>query len=292
MTARALVWILAAGGPLWSQCLDVAGERILARDLARAVPAFSSLPGELPVGFAPSAGARRQYGHAELERLARRYGVELSPEAAACFVRRLDLLTPQRMTEALAAALPGAQIEIVDYSRQPTPAGALRFPLSGLETAHSSGTAQLWRGYVAPAGGDDFPVWVKVRIRQPGQQVFAVQALPAGKPITREQLRLEDNEGPGLGPDIDQIVGKIPRRSISAGAPVRLEWLAEAPEVERGQKVRVEVVSGLAHLRLEAQAQSTGRRGETIALRNPGTGKIFRGRVMGRGWVAVEGVVP
>jgi flagella basal body P-ring formation protein FlgA len=111
--------------------------------------------------------------------------------------------------------------------------------------------------------------------------------LLSGRPIERAQIRLEPYEGaPGM-PDPSQIVGRAPRRPIPAGAAIEA-WLLEEPEeVLRGEPVRVEVWSGRARLVLEGQAQSSGRRGETIAVRNPATGKIFSARVQDRGQVSV-----
>ena len=75
MTLRMLLLVLAALVPAGAQCLPVSGERILAGDMARAVPVFAGLAPELALGSAPAAGARRTYGAAELTRLARRYGL-------------------------------------------------------------------------------------------------------------------------------------------------------------------------------------------------------------------------
>jgi flagella basal body P-ring formation protein FlgA len=294
MIQRVLFWALAGGGMILAQCVQVSGERILARDLAQAVPVFNGLPAELSLGYAPPAGARRVYSHAELERLARRYGLKLPPQATACVTRRLETLTRQRVQEAVRQALPQAHIAVLEFSRQPVPAGDLQFPLCGLQAGYRSGAPLLWRGHVSQSGHDDFPVWAKVRMEISGQRAIAGEALPAGQPITRAQLRLETYQGSAPWPDISQIIGKAPRRPIPAGTPLRLELVEEAREVQQGQTVRVEVAIGRARLKLAGQAQSSGRRGDLIAVRNPATGKIFRARVAGRGevWLAPGGGMP
>src|ERR1035437_3513680 len=58
-------------------CRDVESERILARDLAAAIPAFRALAPQLPVAFAPLPGSRRIMQVSELVSLARRNSIEI-----------------------------------------------------------------------------------------------------------------------------------------------------------------------------------------------------------------------
>ncbi len=64
--------------------------------------------------------------------------------------------------------------------------------------------------------------------------------------------------------------------------------LGEPNDVEVGDTVIVEVHSGAATLRLEAKAESGGRRGDMISLRNADGGKMFRAKVDGKGKALVE----
>ena len=288
MTSRILLFTFCSIG-FAADCIPVAGERILAGDMARAVPAFAGLPPELALGYAPAPGSRRAYSAAELARLAGRYGLTVEPGVDACLARPAGTLTRERVTAAMQATVPKAHIEVLELSRQPVPPGEIRFPISGLSAAPASepASARLWRGQVRQPGQDDFPVWAKVRVLVSGTRAIASEELLSGRPIERAQIRLEPYEGaPGM-PDPSQIVGRAPRRPIPAGAAIEA-WLLEEPEeVLRGEPVRVEVWSGRARLVLEGQAQSSGRRGETIAVRNPATGKIFSARVQDRGQVSV-----
>ncbi len=288
MTSRILLFTLCSIG-FAGDCVPVAGERILAGDLARAVPVFAGLPPELALGYAPAPGSRRAYSAAELARLAARYGLTVEPGVEACLARPARMLTVERVTAAMQATVPKARIEVLELSHQPVPTGELCFPISGLSAGPASepASARLWRGQVRQPGQDDFPVWAKVRILVSGTRAVASEALLAGRPIERAQIRLEPYEGPPGMPDPAQIVGRAPRRPIPAGMAIEA-WLLEEPqEVLRGESVRVEVWSGRARLVLEGQAQSSGRRGETITVRNPSSGKIFHARVQDRGQVSV-----
>jgi flagella basal body P-ring formation protein FlgA len=280
MIPRMLLILLAApAGAQPQACLQVAGDRILAGDMARAVPAFAGVAAEMVLGDAPGPGARRTYSAAELARLARRYGLALEPATAACFLRPMQTLTRESVAAALSAALPAARIEVLEFGRQPTPPGDLRFPLSGLRTDSPSGAALLWHGVVSASAHEDFPVWAKVRIQISGTQVTSTEPLAPGHTIARGQVREDPYQGPPGLPDLSQIVGRAPRRPIPAGTVIERQWLEAPADVQRGERVRVEIRSGRALVILEGQAQSSGRRGEVIGVRNPANGKILRATV-------------
>jgi flagella basal body P-ring formation protein FlgA len=287
MTLRMLLIPLAALAPASAQCLPVSGGRILAGDLARAVPVFARMAPELALGYAPAPGARRTYGAAELARLAGRYGLAVEPGMEACFVRSVETLTRERVAAALRAAMPAARTEVVEFSRQPIPPGELRFPVSGLRADQAARSPLLWHGVVSASGQDDFPVWAKVRVQVSGKRVTATEALAPGRPIERAQLREEPYEGPPGLPDLTQTVGRVPRRPIPAGTVIERQWLDAPADVVRGERVRVEIRSGRARVLMEGQAQSSGRRGEVIGVRNPANGKILRATVADRGRVVL-----
>ena len=284
--SRILLLACTAAAFCRAQCVPLTDARILARDMASAVPAFSGLPPDLVLGYAPGAG-RRTYSAMELARLAKRYGVALEPGAEACFARALEVLTRERVTAALEASMPRTHIELVDFSRQPVPAGELHFPLSGLPP-DLAGAELLWRGSISGQSG--FPVWAKVRIQVSGMRVTAIESLPPGRPIARVQLREEAYTGPPGFPDASQVVGLAPRRPIPAGAVIERQWLETPAEVLRGDTVRLEIRSGLARVVLAGQAQSSARRGEVIGVRNPANGRILRAMVESRGLAVVTAI--
>jgi flagella basal body P-ring formation protein FlgA len=80
----------------------------------------------------------------------------------------------------------------------------------------------------------------------------------------------------------------VPRRPIPAGAAIERQWLDVPADVVRGERVRVEIRSGRARVILEGQAQSSGRRGELVGVRNPANGKILRATVADRGRVVLD----
>ncbi|HZT30585.1 MAG TPA: flagellar basal body P-ring formation chaperone FlgA [Bryobacteraceae bacterium] len=300
---RIILLLAAAPGTVTlagaSACLELAptGDQILARDLAPAWPALRSLPGDAALGYMPAPGTRRVFRGSDLARLAARYQIA-PPGSPLCVGHAMEPLTRARLLAAMRAALdlPEAQVGILEFSRFPAPRGELDFPLSGLArpASPSAGTAVLWKGSVRYQGRRRFAVWARVRISAPIAQVVAIENLPAGKPIRMAQLRVETRDGfPLLQPfarSLAQVADRLPRRAIAAGAPVPLFLLEEAPEVRRGDPVEVRVETGAARLSISGRAESSGRRGDRISVRNLSSGRTFSARVEDKDRVAV--IVP
>lgn len=276
-------------------CIAVAGDRILARDMTQAWPAFAAVPEETALGYAPAPGARRLYGAAELARTAARFGIAAAAPGAVCFERPMRPLEATHVLAAMRAALrvPEARIEIVELSRYPVPDGELVFPRAGLRApgrGAAAGAGLLWNGHVIHGGGRRFSVWARVTVRAPVRRVRAAVPLPAGETLRPEQLRVEESEGfPGLrheAESFEQVVGRRLRRTLPAGSALPLALLTAVHEVERGDEVRV-TVAGPARLEFIGRAESSGAAGEMVTVRNPASRRTFSARVAGKGAVEV-----
>ncbi len=285
--------VLAAA--LAATCIPVEGDRIRAADLAVAVPAFAALAPEETLGYAPAPGARRMMGARELERIAGRHGISLPTAPGLCVERAMERLTEERVLAALrtAAGNPEARIELVEFSRYPVPRGDLEFARTGYTPPPEGAKVPVvWRGKLKYAGSRSLPVWARVRISVPGKRLVAAEDLPAGRPIQASQVRVEAAglplfADPGLQ-SAEAAAGRVPRRAIRAGAPVPAGILEAPNEVERGETVTVEVTSGAAQLSLKAKAETAGRKGDLVMLRNPDNGRRFQGRVEGQGKVTID----
>jgi len=262
--------------------VDPAADQILLSDLSSIFPAEVVLPGE-SVGFAPAPGVERRFEIAELRRIAARFHLP-DPEREVCVSRPAAPPDAARILEALRAALPGATIEVLDYSRYPVPDGPLEFALAGLRGA-------TWSGAVRYGGRHRAPVWARVRVTISATRVIATRNLPAGARIDAADLRVETRDetpSPEAMPsDPADVAGMIPRRSIRAGETVRASWLGPAKAVARGETVDVEVRAGGALLRLPGQALTSGTVGQTILVRNPESNRRFQARIEAPGKVTV-----
>ncbi len=288
-----MFWHLLVGLAVGA-CLPADGDRILMRDLAVAIPAFSAADGEQSIGFTPAPGAERRFSAGDLIRLAAHYGVTVEP-TPVCFARKLEVLTEDRLLTALREALPPeAQIEMVNFSRVSIPQGQIEFSREGLSTSPLVAVREpvIWRGRVKYAPTQSVPVWVKARVWVSRSGVIAAQDLPAGKPIEPAGIRLgilevtpfSDSGATSPG----EVTGLAPRRLIGAGQAILLSVLEEPAAVMRGEMVGVEARYGSAFLKYEGRAEASGHIGETVGVRNVESGKTFRAKVIRKGWVAVE----
>jgi flagella basal body P-ring formation protein FlgA len=122
-------------------------------------------------------------------------------------------------------------------------------------------------------------------------RVVAVANIPSGKPIQKNQVRLETCEDFLLDEttarNLDEVIGYVPKNFLRAYVAIRKTQLAPPPEVAKGELVDVQVFSGAAHLVVQGKAQSEGFKGSTILVRNLSSGKDFRARVVGKNQVIV-----
>jgi flagella basal body P-ring formation protein FlgA len=278
----------------------VEGDRIQVRDLAAALPEFSTAPADAMVGQAPLPGARRTFHAPELRALAHRFGVALSSGDDICFEWPSEPLDRGRAVAAMQQSLqvPGAAIEIKEATSERVPRGRIEFPLSSLGTPSStgSGVPVLWRGDVVYGEGQRFAVWARVQIAAPCQKLTAAESLKAGRPVDARQIRATATTcfpvaGKGM-PTVSQIAGMSPIHSIAAGTELRPDLLTAPNDINRGDAVQIEVRSGAALLVLTGRALTAGRSGDTISVRNPDSNKTFQARITGKGTATVEAGIP
>jgi len=277
-------------------CWPVTDDRIFARDVAAAVPAFASVAADFALGYAPAPGLRRVFKGDALEKLARNQGVALEAVPDVCFERAMATLEAGTILEAMRTAWNGSEVRMDLRSWSPliAPQGQVVFPRTGLQLpAASDPQAEvIWRGYVVYGNNRRFGITARARITTTTTRVVAVADLATGTPVRADQVRLESFDTFALDDrparHLDEVVGYVPRALIRAGSTVLRNQLSRAPEVARGDVVMVEVTAGAAHLVMEGRAQTDGFAGRTILVKNPSSGKEFRARVTGKGKVSVQ----
>lgn len=268
----------------------IANDRIFSDDLARALPAFSKIPGDTVIGYSPAPGARRVFGSSELQRIGSPYGILVPADAHACFEWRLQTLTEDVVRAAIRESLqlPEARIDVLAIGRSQAPAGKLSFPISGLlaSTLTNPDTPVTWRGEVLYHGSRTFSVWARVKVSATMTRVVATQSILPGQTVARDQVRVETYDDFPLRNDIarnlEEVVGRMPRRTLREGLPVFRADLIEPFQVQRGDLVDVTAIAGAAQLHMPALAETPGRQGDLISLKNPHSGKIFRARIEGK----------
>jgi flagella basal body P-ring formation protein FlgA len=275
-------------------CISVTGDRLLASDLAKAVPVFGRLSPDERIGFAPLPGARRLMSRQEVVRLAKRYSLPEDSVSSACFALEAKPLSPESIAAALREILPEGkgEISVVDFSRQPAPSGDLVFPQENLHRVPDRGDGSLlYRGFVR-YGQRSWPIWARVKLRTAGTRVVAASDLKQGEPISAAQLRVEQSGdwlpgGSAALTEIAQAAGQMPRRTVKAGTALQAAMLTSPKDIQMGDVVEVEAHSGAARLRFTARALAGGRRGDAVLMLNHHSGARFKGLIEGPGRASV-----
>jgi Chaperone for flagella basal body P-ring formation len=221
-----VIWVLMAA----VGCESVSGDRITARDFTRVAPEFSVLPESVSFGFAPLPGARRNFTAADVQKIARQYGIQTAYRDSLCFEWPMRRLERPEVVTAMGDTLGQSGVQVEEYSLFPAPPGLVVFPLSGL-SRRTEGSS-FWRGYVQYAPDKRFNIWAKVKM-----------------------------DGVAADKSIADVMG--------------------------GSRVTVLVRSGAAELKFEAQAITSGSKGQTVTVRNPRSGRSFAAEVVGKDNVLV-----
>ncbi|MBZ5601590.1 MAG: flagellar basal body P-ring formation chaperone FlgA [Acidobacteriia bacterium] len=282
-----LILLVATAGVAFG-CTVVDGPNITGKDMAAANPSFATLDPASIVASSPIPGVRRVMHPAELARIEQTPG----PFEEICFERATKILNANEILAALESALRSAisreaqpKIEILDFIRTPVPLGTLEFSPTGLSAAG------IWRGHIKCDDNRTAPLWAKVRVTTEQTWIEAIQPLAPGKPIAADQLTMRS--GPrfpfGQAPigAVELISTRVPNRTIRPGEPIFPSMLAAPHDVERGETIRVLVSSGEAQISFDAVAESSGRAGETVLVKNPENGRHFQARVQEKGKVSI-----
>jgi len=275
-------------------CVALSSGRILAGDLASSVPALYALDPATVMGYAPLPGTQRNFRGKELRSLAQRQGIEAGDIPDVCVERQVRLLTSEEVRTALLQALPvpDAQLELIEFSSQPLPAGRLEFPIAALSKPRQPEIPVIWRGRLVYDGGHSASIWARVRITVERSWLVAAEDIPAGSVIQARQVRPESRrEFPAAEPalrSVEAVAGKVARRRILAGQQLVPSAIQEPPDVAKAEKIRVRVRDGMAVLFLDAVAESSGKKGDSILVHNPSSGRNFRAVVEDRALAVVD----
>jgi flagella basal body P-ring formation protein FlgA len=290
-----LAFVVLTFGVASAACIPVAGDKIRASDLARALPEFSLVAPDEFIGFAPVPGYQRVISSQQLKTIGARHGIDLSPAAEACFERESEVLTNERVHDATVREFnsTGITIQVIDVSRHPVPKGSLVFPLTGLPrpVAGDCTPELVWKGHVRDESGHLTPVWAKVQIFEEREQTVVTSPIAAGQIITPESVGMQTVKCfpfPAAVAKVADVIGKVARVPLHAGQAIAYSHVKARPDVNRGETVQVTVISSAMRLSFAAEAQSTGAKGQSITLRNPWNNQDFRAVVDGPGRSRIE----
>lgn len=134
-------------------------------------------------------------------------------------------------------------------------------------------------------------VWAKVRISVEREVWVAGRNIAKGDAITADEIsatRVAQFPATEFRPlNASSIVGNIARRPIAAGQRILSDILEESKDVRAGETVHVKLVAGATTITLDALAQSSGIKGQSVLVHNPSSGKTFRAVIDGPSSVIV-----
>jgi flagella basal body P-ring formation protein FlgA len=275
------------------ECTAIDTDTVVARDVAKIIPAFAQIPEDFLFGYVPATGAQRVFRAEELERIAKNRGLDVHGLEDICFVRLTFVPDATQIRAAMqkTIGIDGVKIEILSSSQQAFPVGELIFPRNGVQGLN--GQEITWHGYVRAGENTRFSVWARANITVPSTRVVANENLPAGKIIQKDQVSVEQCEASPfddtMARQLDDVIGMAPRATLTKSMPIRKSQVQRPMDVARGETVRVEVYDGAAHLSLEARAETSGMKGSTITLRNLSSGREFQAQITGKDQVAIGG---
>jgi flagella basal body P-ring formation protein FlgA len=279
-------------------CLAVSSDKILARDVRDSWPFLQELDPDTTIAFAPRPGVQRILSARDLILIARERGLDLRGTivSSICVERVVRPISPEEMRAALLLAIgtTDVELEVIGFSPEALPPGDLEFkPVHlGRPSGENQGTPVIWRGLLRYDLQSSMPVWAKVKISVGCSLLVASEDIPAGTAIKAAQIKeVHGRQFPFLPLPIQSsqaVIGKIARRSIPSGQSFAPGALDEPTEISKGDTIRVSVLDGPARMSLDAVAQSSGKKGESILVHNPSSGKNFRAIVEERGKATVR----
>jgi len=298
-----LVFLLAfqlAAKPAPRACVQIEGDRILAKHAAEAESIFKAVSPDTVLSFGPSVGSRRIISKREVEQWMARFGL-IQPanlqSGGMCFERAAHPPGHGEVEAAIRRSLPAGgdiRIELVEISKFPVPAGVLEFPLSGAVPPPQTRPADsfLWHGQLRGNSGGTYRCWARVRLIATRQAVRMKVDLGQGKSLDASELEAFSAPACPLSRTKDERIedyaGLVLKRSLRTGTVLTHAMVMSPPDIARGNLVLVRVVAGGTHLTLEAQAESDGYTGRSILLTNINSKRHFQGTVQADGTVLVQ----
>lgn len=277
------------------QRVVVAGDGVRLSDLFANVPADR----DGRISDSPAPGDRMVLGARQLFHYAKSFGLIWRPADAKVYaevVRDAAPVPVELVREVLADALsrehPGDDFDVEIYNRDlPLFVATGERPVLTVRNLVYDPRSKRFDAAVALVGGGSDGVVVNGRI-EPMIEVPVLRghAMP-GDVIAENDIQWLRIEARRAGPNtigrIDDLVGRTPRRPITAGQAIRLTDVRPNYVIGKGDIVTIVLKAGTMTLTARAEALEKGAVGEVIRVRNNQSRKVLETRVIGADTVTV-----
>lgn len=258
------------------------------------------------VDQAPAPGIAVTYQPSQLAAFARAHGLDWKPQTYMdkVVVARIGQIVPRATIDAALKRALGAKGVSGDLDFEiPSRAYAIHVsetqaPSVAVELVHFDPDSRAFIAeFRAPA---DEPRADKVRIAGRAHEMISVPVL-SRRMMPNEIIRASDlawikmRSGPQLNNAAtlrEDVLGKVPRRPLQAGQPLRQSDLGMNLLVTRNETVTMIVRTPTMTLTAQGKAMEDGGDGQTIKIQNPKSLRTVEGRVTGPGEVTVGNPMP
>ncbi len=163
-----------------------------------------------------------------------------------------------------------------------------------LEAFWAPGSAEVGQTTVGVRceGARPWKLYVPTRVKLVRPVVVTARPLARGQRLDRDDLTLEPRDVSDVGADAvaspEQVLGYVVTRPVPAGRTLSGAVLQAPVLVERGRRVRMAVEGSGINITMSGLALESGAVGETVRVRNPASGRVVEGVVVGAGQVRLQ----
>jgi flagella basal body P-ring formation protein FlgA len=138
---------------------------------------------------------------------------------------------------------------------------------------------------------EKWSLYVPVQVRVYADVVMSARALQRGQAIAADDVTMQRLDltqlQRGVMTDLQQVIGRVTKASVTGGTPLRADLLRSATVVTQGQQVRVVFHGQGFNVSSEGRALGNAGVGEPVQVRTA-SGKLVKGIVSGPGIVQVQ----
>ena len=275
---------------------------LLRSDVVRLSDLFDGVDNDRAIGPAPEIGGRIFVEAAQLNAIARQFGVDwrsMSPADRTVLERPGRPYPRELALAALRAALQtsgvssDADIDLPGYAP----------PMLPLDAAVSADIGQLdydpttgrFTALLALAAPDIQPIHARLsgRVEDMLDIPVAVRRLLPGDVVGRGDLKMSRLRADTLRADVardpSQAIGMEVRKPVGSGAPFPLAELGRPLEVKKGETVQVELQSPGLLIAAQGVALEGGAAGDPIRVMNATSRAVLEAQIVGAGKVRATG---
>ena len=256
---------------------------------------------DITVAYAPVPGKRAIFDSRWLYRVARAYGLNWRPlglQDQIVVERESQMITREEIEDSIRVALidrgadPNTKVELSNRMMRLYVASDVAASVGVEDVSYEPRTGRFTAILVAPAG-DPGATRTRVtgRLHRETDVPVPARRIQANEVITERDIKwvkVRQNRLPrGVIVDINELIGKSPKRWLRAGIPVRAANVQPPILVPKGSLVTIYLKVPRMMLTAQGKALENGSDGDVIRINNTQSNKVIEAEVTGVAKVAV-----